>query len=80
MGHEDLGKKLQQQQIQARKALIHEIGISMASFIAEIDSDSATVAAYIEQRLMPLTALHAVDYRAKQVLEQIAKDGRKLVK
>lgn len=50
----------------------------MASFIAEIDSDSNNVALYISQRLAPLIPLTHIDIRVKDAVNQIAQDGRKL--
>ena len=61
---------------QADDDLLRRIGVSMASFIAEIDANSEDVAEYISQRLAPLIPLTHVDFRVRDVLESIASDGR----
>jgi hypothetical protein len=62
----------------ANNALLHEIALSMASFIAAIDANSYDVARYIEQRLAPLIPLLDVDIRVREALERIGADGRHL--
>ncbi|HEY3256933.1 MAG TPA: hypothetical protein VGJ91_23415 [Polyangiaceae bacterium] len=59
--------------------MLYELSLSMASFIAEIDSNSVNVAAYIEQRLQPLIPMIRTDERVRAAIERIVKDGRKLV-
>jgi hypothetical protein len=51
---------------------------SCASFIAEIDSSSEDVAAYLEQRLGPLLRI-AYFARQPAVWKRVGSDGRKLV-
>jgi len=46
--------------------VLHELAVSMASYIAEIDASSADVADYIERRLDPLRR----DTRCWQALER----------
>lgn len=65
---------------EAVDVLFKDIGIRMASFIAEIDKDSNDVAAYIEQRLSLLKSLARTDSKARDVLERIRKDTRKLLR
>jgi hypothetical protein len=58
-------------------SLVQECCRSAASFIAEIDSNSEDVAAYLEQRFA--VALRAHYFRnGREALEVIAQDGRKL--
>lgn len=53
------------------------LGNSMASFIAEIDSDSATVAAYIAQRLDPLVRAAELSDDLRAILYDVLADDRK---
>lgn len=55
--------------------LIRSIAVSMASFIAEIDSSSSDVADYIEQRLQPLAEYFGA---RSPLLRRVAADTRKL--
>jgi hypothetical protein len=59
------------------ESAIHNIAVSCASFIAALDN-SCDVAAYLEQRLAPLSELMRADDRARSVVERIADDGRAL--
>lgn len=58
---------------------LRDLSVSMASYIAAIDSQSADVAAYIEQRLQPLVALMRTDVRVERAVEQMRDDGRQLL-
>ena len=77
MKPEQLGRELEAARRKADDALLHSIAVSMASFIAAIDSDSNRVTQYIEQRLAPLMSLLGIDFRVREVLERIRADGRK---
>lgn len=57
--------------------LLRSLGNSFASFIAEIDSSSPSVASYIARRLQPLAALARTDARVLAALEAIGRDGRR---
>lgn len=68
-----------------KQAQARELGCSMASFIAGIDSNSNDVADYIAQRLLPLfeltgTALPITGATLDAVLNQIGMDGRALTR
>ena len=56
--------------------LVHGLCQSLASFIAEIDSDSTTVSAYLEQRLGPV--LRLAHLRSHAEFMQACADQRKL--
>ena len=60
--------------------LAPSIAMSMASFIAAIDTRSIDVAAYIEQRLAPLLPLLGLDVRVRDALERIQADVRQLAR
>jgi hypothetical protein len=53
---------------------IQALCISLASFIAEIDTSSIKVATYLEQRLRPILSEVSND-----LLDQVGNDGRKLL-
>jgi len=65
----------------AARSAIGGIATSMASFIAEIDSNSRDVADYIAQRLSALAEIEGCDCdRLVGALELIDMDERKLVR
>jgi hypothetical protein len=68
---------LREEYLKTAPELVHRIAVSLASYIAAIDSDSNKVAAYLERRLEPLIGLIRTDERVRQALERIANDGRK---
>jgi hypothetical protein len=70
--------KLDQAKYDAPPLLLHDVAVSMASFIAEIDANSNDVAAYIEQRLAPLVPMMRTDIRVLDAIARIGADGRKL--
>ena len=78
MKPEQFGAMLADSRRKADDELLHEIAMSMASFIAAIDTRSIDVAAYIEQRLAPLLPLLWLDVRVREALERIRADGREL--
>jgi hypothetical protein len=57
---------------------IHDLAMSLASYIAAIDSRSVDVAAYLEQRLQPLIPLMRTDCRVEHAVERMRDDGRQL--
>jgi len=75
-----LGKQLDARRLEIAPQMIHDLSVSMASFIAEIDKNSADVAAYIEQRLRPIIPMMRTDERVRAAVETMARDGRKLVR
>jgi hypothetical protein len=56
--------------------LLHNLAVSLASYIAAIDSDSHRVSAYLERRLAPLLEMARTDIRSRDALERILRDGR----
>jgi len=57
---------------------LRELALSMASFIAAIDSSSSDVAEYIERRLSPLIELMEIDAKVEEVIDRCGWDGRTL--
>lgn len=78
MSIEDIQAKLDAAFLTRAPRKLHDLAVSMASFIAEIDTRSIDVAAYIEQRLQPLVPLMRTDVRVEQAVDQMRNDGRKL--
>jgi len=75
---ENLGDILEAAGQRALDELFERIGVSMASFIAAIDSSSSDVARYITQRLEPLKFMASTDFRVRDAMESIARDGRQI--
>lgn len=69
-------RALEQAKADAPRRLLHDVAVSLASFVAAIDSDSMRVAAYLERRLEPLLGMVAVDIRCQRALETIRDDAR----
>lgn len=78
----ELNALLPEERRKAAAQQLHDIAVSCASFIAEIDANSSDVAAYLEQRLEPLLRLmhgnSRTSARVRTIMERIARDARKL--